>query len=84
MGLAWEEEEKGRFSDEYFLPVKIPIIEHIPWAHKNLPIPAGILNEVIKIFKDKTATGVYEHCRNNSDRPEHQSRRLDAVLRSGL
>jgi hypothetical protein len=30
MGLAWEEEEKGWFSDEYFSPVKIPIIEHIP------------------------------------------------------
>jgi hypothetical protein len=29
-GLAWTEEEKGRFSDEYFSPVKIPIIEHIP------------------------------------------------------
>jgi len=23
-------------------------------------------------------------CRNNSDRPEHRSRRLEAVLRSGL
>ena len=23
-------------------------------------------------------------CRNNSDRPEHRSRRLDAALRSGL
>ena len=23
-------------------------------------------------------------CRNNSDRPEHQSRRLDAALTSGL
>ena len=61
MGLAWEEEEKGRFSDEYFSPVKIPVIEHIPWAHKNLPIPAGILNKVIKIFKDKTTVGVYKH-----------------------
>jgi hypothetical protein len=61
MGLAWIEEEKGRFSDKYFSPVKIPIIEHIPWAHKNLPIPAGILHEVIKIFKDKSAAGVYEH-----------------------
>ena len=30
MGLAWMEEEKGRFSDEYFSPVKIPVIEHIP------------------------------------------------------
>ena len=61
MGLAWTEEEKGRFSDEYFSPVKIPVIEHIPWAHKNLPISTSILHNVIKIFKDKTATGVYKH-----------------------
>jgi hypothetical protein len=61
MGLAWLEAEKGRFGDEYFSPVKILVIEHIPWAHKNLPIPAGILSEVIKIFKDKSAAGVYEH-----------------------
>jgi hypothetical protein len=61
MGLAWLEAEKGRFSDEYFSPVKIPVIEHIPWAHKNLPIPTGILSEVIKIFKDKSTAGVYEH-----------------------
>ena len=61
MGLAWTEAEKGRFRDEYFSPVKIPVIEHTPWAHKNLPIPPGILHEVIKIFKDKSVTGVYEH-----------------------
>ena len=58
--LAWTEVEKGRFSDEYFAPVKIPVIEHIPWVHKNLPIPPGILKEVIKIFQEKLAMGVYE------------------------
>ena len=56
MGLAWTEAEKGRFCDEYFSPVKISVIEHTPWAHKNLPIPPGILYDVIKIFKDKLAT----------------------------
>jgi hypothetical protein len=60
-GLAWTEEEKGWFSDEYFTSVKIPVIEHIPWAHKNLPIPAGILQDVINIFKDKSTMGVYKH-----------------------
>jgi hypothetical protein len=60
-GLAWTEAEKGRFRDDYFSPVKIPIIEHVPWAQRNIPIPAGILNEVIQIFKDKFAAGVYEH-----------------------
>jgi len=59
-GLAWTDEEQGRFSDDYFSPVKIPVIEHVPWAHKNIPIPYGILNDVIQIFKDKIAAGVYE------------------------
>ena len=30
MGLAWMEAEKGRFCDEYFSPIKIPVIEHTP------------------------------------------------------
>ena len=55
------EVERGRFSDEYFSPVKIPIIEHTPWVHKNLPIPPGILQDVIKLFHKKLAAGVYEH-----------------------
>ena len=61
LGLAWTEAEKGRFRDDYFSPVKIPIVEHIPWAQRNIPIPTGIQNEVIQIFKDKFAAGVYEH-----------------------
>ena len=58
--LAWTEAEKGRFRDEYFTPVKIPVIEHVPWAHKNLPIPPGMLEDVIKLFKEKITAGVYE------------------------
>ena len=52
--------EKGRFKDEYFAPIKIPVIEHIPWVHKNLPILPGILKKVIKLFWEKIAAGVYE------------------------
>ena len=61
LGLAWTEAEKGCFCNDYFSPVKIPVIEHVPWAHHNLPIPPGILGDVIQIFKDKFAAGVYEH-----------------------
>jgi hypothetical protein len=43
------------------LPVKIPVIEHVPWAYCNLPIPLGIQDEVIQIFRDKLTAGVYEH-----------------------
>jgi len=58
--LAWTDVEKGWFKDEYFMPVKIPVIEHIPWAQKNLPIPPGILEKVIKLFREKIAAGVYK------------------------
>jgi len=58
--LAWTEAERGSFSDAYFSPIKIPVIEHVPWAHKNLPIPPGMLEEVIKLFRKKVTSGVYE------------------------
>jgi len=49
-GLAWKETEKGRFRDKYFLPVKIPVQEHVPWAQKTLPIPPGICEKVIELI----------------------------------
>jgi hypothetical protein len=58
--LAWTEAERGRFRDEYFTPVKIPTVAHTPWVHKNIPIPTGILDHVIDLFKKKIAAGVYE------------------------
>ena len=58
--LAWTEAERGRFRDDYLAPVKIPTIAHTPWVHKNIPIPTGIMDEVIDLFKRKVAAGVYE------------------------
>jgi len=58
--LVWTEAERGSFSDAYFSPIKIPVIEHVPWAHKNLPIPPGMLKEVIKLFCKKVASGIYK------------------------
>jgi hypothetical protein len=60
-GLAWTKEEKGHFCGDYFSPVKIPVIKHIPWLYKNIPIPSSILDKVIQIFKDKYTAEVYEH-----------------------
>jgi hypothetical protein len=58
--LAWDESEKGRFCDDYFPPIIIPTIEHIPWTHCQPPIPPGIKNKVIKLIKSKIESGVYE------------------------
>jgi len=59
-GLAWDETEKGRFRENYFSPVKIPVQEHVPWARKTLPIPLGIREKVIELIKRKVDSGVYE------------------------
>jgi hypothetical protein len=58
--LAWTEAERGHFHDDYLAPVKIPTIAHTPWIHKNIPIPTGIMDKVIDLFKQKVAAGVYE------------------------
>ena len=58
--LAWTKAKHGRFRDDYFSPVKIPTIAHTPWVHKNIPIPTGLHDKVIDIFKEKMAARVYE------------------------
>ena len=52
--------KKGRFLDDYLLPVVIPTIEHIPWVHQQPPIPPGIRNKVLKLIQKKIDSGVYE------------------------
>ncbi|KAL5532108.1 hypothetical protein ACEPAF_5672 [Sanghuangporus sanghuang] len=59
-GLAWDETEKGSLDYQYFAPVLIPTVDHTPWVMKNIPIPPGIFNEVVRIIKDKINSGVYE------------------------
>src|SRR5882724_10807594 len=63
-GIAWDTSEWGNFWKDYFDPVVIPTIEHIPWVEQNIPIPLGIFDEVVKILKEKIQVGVYE--RSNS------------------
>jgi hypothetical protein len=58
--FAWNDSERGRFSEEYFDPIVIPHISHIPWVLKQGPVPPGILDEVVRIMKDKLESGVYE------------------------
>ena len=58
--LAWDDTEKGRFREDYFNPVIIPTVEHELWALRNIPIPHGLRDEVIKFIKSKIASGMYE------------------------
>ena len=58
--FAWNEDEKGTFSDEYFDPIQFPTVEHVPWVLRNIPIPPGIYDQVIETVKDKIRSGTYE------------------------
>jgi len=58
--LAWDKTEKGRFCEDYFSLVKIPVQEHVPWARKTLLIPLGIREKVIELIRRKVDSGVYK------------------------
>src|SRR5882672_7427252 len=62
--IAWDPTKCGNFRKDYFEPVVIPTVEHIPWVERNIPIPPGIYDEVVRIIKEKIKVGVYE--RSNS------------------
>ena len=58
--FAWDDTEHGRFREDMFPVVEMPVIEHVPWALKNIPIPPGLYDEVCKVIKTKIDAGVYE------------------------
>jgi hypothetical protein len=59
-GFAWAESEKGSFRRDFFPPIEFPVIPHIPWVQRNIPIPPGIYEQVCEIIKKKIDSGVYE------------------------
>lgn len=58
--IAFEENERGTFRQDYFTDYQIPVTSHIPWVDKNRPLPPGRREEIIKMLKEKLNAGVYE------------------------
>ena len=58
--LSWTAEERGKFSNQYFDPVKIATIPHEPWQEKNRPIAPGAREQVTKQVKSRVDTHEYE------------------------
>ena len=58
--IAFTDSERGMLRDDYFSPYIIPIVEHIPWIYKNIPIPPGLRDQVMQILRDRMKAGVYE------------------------
>ncbi|KDR73892.1 hypothetical protein GALMADRAFT_71306, partial [Galerina marginata CBS 339.88] len=58
--FAWNEMEKGAFREDYFDPIRLPVLPHIPWAEKSIPVPPGLREQLTNILKSKMEAGVYE------------------------
>lgn len=58
--FAWDDNERGRFREDFFPPVEMPVVEHKPWVLRNIPIPPGKYQEICAIIKKKIDAGVYE------------------------
>ena len=58
--IAFDENERGTFRQDYFSDYKIPYMEHEPWMEKNIPIPPGYRDEILRLLREKIQAGVYE------------------------
>jgi len=58
--FAWEDNERGKFKEEYFPAIEIPTVAHVPWVERPFRIPPAIHDEVCSIIKRKIDAGVYE------------------------
>jgi hypothetical protein len=58
--FAWDDTERGRFREDFFPPIVVPTIEHTPWVYRNIPIPAGLYDDICKMVQKKIGAGVYE------------------------
>ena len=63
--LAWTEEEKGGFKEEYIPAHRIPVIEHIPWQDRNIRLPVRTREKVIAFLKEKLKSGLYERSQSS-------------------
>jgi hypothetical protein len=77
-GFTWEDSERGHFRENFFPPVDIPVIPHIPWVERNIPIPPGLYDEVCRVIKTKIDAGVYE-----PSNLSYHSRRFCVVKKDG-
>jgi len=65
MRIAFEDAERGTLKESYFSPYIIPKVPHVPWEHKNIAIPPGLLKQVLDVIKLKITPKVYEHIRKS-------------------
>jgi hypothetical protein len=60
MALAWVEEEKGGFAEEYIPALHIPTVKHWPWQDRMIRLPMHTRDMVLEYLRSKITAGLYE------------------------
>lgn len=63
--IAFNEQERGTFRTDYFSDYVMPIVDHLPWQDKNMPLPQGYKDEIMRLLKEKIDAGVYEEAQSS-------------------
>lgn len=63
--IAFTEGDRGTFRPDYFSDYQIPVTSHIPWMDRNIPLPPGYHDEIIRLLKEKIDAGVYEKAQSS-------------------
>ena len=63
--IAFTENERGTFRQDYFSDYQIPVTSHIPWMDKNMTLPPGHREKIIQLLKEKIEAGVYEKAQSS-------------------
>jgi hypothetical protein len=59
--LAFEDSERGTFSDKYFPDYEILVIEHVPWVQAPIRVLKAIEGTVRQMLNEQKAAGKYEY-----------------------
>jgi hypothetical protein len=78
--LAFCMEERGLLKHSG-LPYVIPVVDHVPWQKKPIPIPAAIKNEYVELVRERVRTGLDEQSTSSYSSPVFCVAKHDGKLR---
>jgi hypothetical protein len=65
--FVFEEHERGTFNMDYFPPYEMLTVPHEPWMKKNIWIPLGRMDDILKLLQEQFNSGKYEHLHRHID-----------------
>jgi len=51
--FAWNDTERGHFREDFFPPVEMPVVPHVPWVQRNIPIPQAYMMKFVQFSRKR-------------------------------